>query len=146
MTDRYAKIIIRDPCEIKQVKIGSKLKPDITSSIIEKWQSLLNATAKIMGVPAGLIMKLNEDSIEVLLKSSTSGNPYEVGEEAKLIYGLYCETVIGTQKKLLVPDATKDPIWKDNNPDIDINMISYLGFPLNWPDGECFGTVCILDK
>jgi len=91
-------------------------------------------------------LKLNKDTIEVFLKSKTEGNPYEVGEEAKLIYGLYCETVIGTQKKLLVPNAKKSPIWKSNNPDVDINMISYLGFPVNWPDGEVFGTVCILDN
>ncbi len=43
-------------------------------------------------------MRLNEKSIEVFLKSQTEGNPYEVGEQAKLIYGLYCETVIGMGK------------------------------------------------
>ena len=46
----------------------------------------------------------------------------------------------------MIPDARKIPIWAENNPDVDINMISYLGFPINWPDGEVFGTVCILDK
>ena len=25
-------------------------------------------------------------------------------------------------------------------------MISYLGFPISWPDGEIFGTICVLDK
>jgi len=25
-------------------------------------------------------------------------------------------------------------------------MVSYLGYPVNWPDGEVFGTICILDK
>ena len=99
-----------------------------------------------MDVPSGLIMKLNKDSIEVFVKSQTGGNPYEAGEQAKLIYGLYCETVIGTQKQLLVPDANKSKVWKDNNPDVGINMISYLGLPINWPDGEVFGTVCLLDN
>ena len=76
-------------------------------------------------------MKLNEETIEVFVKSNTEGNPYKTGEEAKLIYGLYCETVIGTQKQLLVPDATKSKVWNENNPDVDINMISYLGLPVN---------------
>jgi GAF domain-containing protein len=146
MTDRYSNITIRETGEKKQVKISSALKPVIDNSVIEKWQSLIDITAKIAKVPAGLIMKLNEDTIEVFIKSRTSGNPYKAGEEAKLVYGLYCETVIGTQNKLLVPDATKSPVWKDNNPDVDINMISYLGFPINWPDGEVFGTVCLLDN
>lgn len=60
------------------------------------------------------------------------------------ITGLYCETVIKTKGKLLVPDALKDEDWCEN-PDIKLGMISYLGFPLTWPDGECFGTICVLD-
>lgn len=144
--DKYSHVVVREKQESKKVKIGSYSKPEITASVIDKWQSLLDTLAKIAAVPSSLIMRLNEDSIEVFLKSRSENNPYKVGEEAKLIYGLYCETVIGTQEKLLVPDATKSKVWKDNNPDVDINMISYLGFPINWPDGEVFGTVCLLDS
>ena len=144
--EKYANVIIRSRNESKKVKIGSASKPDISLIVMRKWQSLLDTIAKIVNVPSALIMRLNEDSIEVFLKSRTEGNPYEKGEEAKLIYGLYCETVIGTQEKLMVPDATKSEVWSKNNPDVDINMISYLGFPINWPDGEVFGTVCLLDN
>lgn len=144
--EKYSTINIRETKESKTVKITSDLKPDIESSIIDKWQSLIDTLAKLLNVPSGLIMRLHEETIEVFLKSNTEGNPYEAGEKAKLIYGLYCETVIGSQKELLVPDATKSPIWSSNNPDVDINMISYLGVPINWPDGESFGTVCVLDK
>lgn len=143
---KLSTITIRETKESKVVKIGSDLKPKILQEEIVKWQSLIDTAAKIANVPSGLIMRLNEKNIEVFLKSQTEGNPYMVGEQAKLIYGLYCETVIGTQKKLLVSDATKNKNWKENNPDVDINMISYLGFPINWPDGEVFGTVCILDN
>lgn len=145
MNQRYAKVEIRNIGQ-KKVIISSKIKPEITSSIVQKWQSLIDVAAKIVKVPSGLIMKLNEETIEVFVKSNTEGNPYKAGEEAKLNYGLYCETVIGTQKQLLVPDATKSKVWNKNNPDVDINMISYLGLPINWPDGEVFGTVCLLDN
>lgn len=141
-----ATVIIRETQESKKVSITSDSKPGIFDSIISKWQTLLDTLAKIIHVPSGLIMRLNTDNIEVFLRSNTHGNPYEVHEKAELIYGLYCETVIGTQKQLIVPDATKSKIWSKNNPDVDINMISYLGVPINWPDGECFGTVCVLDN
>jgi c-di-GMP phosphodiesterase len=144
--ERYSTIRIRETNESKTVKISSNLKPDLDSLIIDKWQSLLDITARIVGVPSGLIMRLNEKTIEVFLKSETTGNPYKVGGKAELIYGLYCENVIGTQLPLLVPNATKSLIWNKNNPDVDINMISYLGFPINWPDGEVFGTICLLDN
>ncbi len=144
--ERYSNITIRETNESKRVKISSSVKPIIEQRIVDKWQLLIDTAARLAQVPSGLIMRLNEKTIEVFLKSNTKGNPYEVGEEAKLDYGLYCENVIGTQKKLLVPDATKSNVWKKNNPDVDINMISYLGFPVNWPDGEVFGTVCLLDN
>lgn len=139
-------VTIREYQKLETVSITTDDMPEIHSEIITKWQSLIDIAAKIANVPSGLIMKLNEKTIEVFLMSQTEGNPYEVGEEAELIYGLYCETVVGTQKKLLVPDATKSSVWKDNNPDIDLNMISYLGFPINWPNGEVFGTICLLDN
>ncbi len=144
--ERYSRVNIRDKNQVKQVRISSLLKPEIEESIINKWQSLIDTAARIVGVPSGLIMKLNEDTIEVFLKSNTEGNPYERGEKADLVYGLYCETVIGSQQKLLVADARKSSVWSQNNPDIGLNMVSYLGFPLNWPDGEVFGTVCFLDN
>jgi len=144
--ERYSRVKIRETREFKTVKISSQLKPELIIPVISKWQSLLDNVAKILQVPSALIMSLKEDSIQVFMKSRTDGNIYEVGEEAKLIYGLYCETVIGTQERLIVPNAAKDPLWRDNNPDADLNMISYIGFPINWPDGEVFGTVCALDN
>ena len=29
---------------------------------------------------------------------------------------------------------------------IKFGLIYYVGFPINWPDGETFGTVCVMDK
>jgi len=146
MKEKKSRITIRETKETKNVSINADVKPEIFTAITEKWQSLLDTIAKIVDVPSGLIMRLNEDTIEVFLKSQTNGNPYHEGEKADLNYGLYCETVIGTQKELLVPDATKSSVWRKNNPDVDINMISYLGYPINWPDGKVFGTVCLLDN
>ncbi len=143
---KYSTVTVRETNESKRVRITSDSKPKILDTVIKKWQTLLDTLAKVVGVPSALIMRLNEETIEVFIKSNTEGNPYKTGEKVKLIYGLYCETVIGVQKTLIVPDATKNKVWNKNNPDIDIDMISYMGVPLNWPDGECFGTVCILDS
>jgi len=46
---------------------------------------------------------------------------------------------------LLVPDAQKDPEW-DRGPGANMGMMFYLGYPLAWPDGELFGTICVLDR
>ncbi|MBN2519346.1 MAG: GAF domain-containing protein [Bacteroidales bacterium] len=127
------------------IPITSKNKPEISNKILHKWQNLVNLLAKIINVPVALIMKINEEDIEVFLKNSDENNPYEQKEKAKLGEGLYCETVISTREKLLVPNALNNLIW-EKNPDVKFNMISYLGFPIVWPDGEVFGTLCVLDS
>lgn len=118
----------------------------IPKGTLTTWQYLLDILAEKFIVPAAIIMKVNLPDINVFLSSKSKGNPYEIGDsECLLGSGLYCETVYKTKSKLLVPNALKDKEW-DNNPDIKLNMASYLGFPILWPNGEVFGTICLLDS
>lgn len=118
---------------------------EISDTLIGKWQSIIDLLAEIINVPAGLIMRIVQDSIEVFIASKNEYNPYYTGQSEHLSgSGLYCETVIKTREKLLVKNAHKSEKWR-NNPDIKLNMISYLGFPLTYPDGTPFGTICVLD-
>ncbi len=120
---------------------------DITvpEELVQEWQGIVDIMAAIIDVPAGLIMKVEPPGIEVFRASVSSGNPYKVGQKEHLRdSGLYCEWVVNNRAKLLVANALKDPEW-DKNPDIKLGMISYLGFPLLWPDGQVFGTICVLD-
>ena len=146
MKESFSNVLIREPHDWKQVRIFAFENSEIKESIGLRWQNWLDLIAKIAKIPTALIMKLNEDTIEVFTSSNTEGNPYKAGQREKLNQGLFCETVIGKQQGLMVPDATKSTVWNVNNPDLDLNMVSYLGFPVNWPNGEVFGTICILDN
>ena len=37
--------------------------------------------AELVGVPAGLVMRIAEDNIEVFVSSQTDGNPYKPGDK-----------------------------------------------------------------
>jgi len=124
-----------------QIDISKIHIPDI---IVNKWQSIVNTLAEIINVPAALIMKVEPPYIEVFRSSESNNNPYKVGGKEHLA-GLYCERVMKTRNELLVPNALKDENW-NKNPDIKLGMVSYLGFPILWPTGEIFGTICILDS
>lgn len=118
----------------------------IPEKIIRNWQGIVDILAEITGIPAALIMRFNDPDIEVLLASDSAGNPYEAGTAEHLWgSGLYCETVIKTNRKLLVSNALQDPQWADN-PDVKLDMIAYLGYPILYPDRRPFGTLCILDN
>ncbi len=119
---------------------------EIDDATLAEWQGIVDLMAELADVPAGLIMRLTGDDIEVFLSSRTEGNPYEPGDAEHFAdSGLYCETVINTRDGLLVADAPADPEWADN-PDIEFGMISYLGYPILLPNGVPFGTICVLDR
>jgi diguanylate cyclase (GGDEF)-like protein len=119
---------------------------DVPEDVQEKWQNIADMMATLIDVPAGLIMRVVDNDIQVFVSSKTAGNPYHVGDrEILLDSGLYCETVIRSNDRLLVPNALEDADW-NNNPDIKLNMVSYLGFPIRWPDKTPFGTICVLDN
>lgn len=119
---------------------------DVPNDVLAKWQDIMDTMAKIIAVPAGLIMRIVDNDIQVFVSSKTEGNPYRTGHHEVMVgSGLYCETVIRKDDMLLVPNALEDDEWK-NNPDVKLNMISYLGFPIRWPDKTPFGTICVLDN
>lgn len=126
-----------------EVDVLNSLK--VPAEVMRKWQEIVDLLADILRVPSALIMRVEPPNIKVFISSESKGNPYEPDEAACLNTGLYCETVMNTRRPLIVPDALQDEAWK-TNPDIKLGMISYLGVPISWPDGEIFGTICVLDR
>ena len=119
-------------------------EPRIPDDMLVKWQRVVDILARLLDVPAGLIMKRIPPEHRVFIASRSPGNPYVVGDAFTLDTGLYCDTVMRDRRLLLVHDAAKDPEW-DKNPDLKHGMVFYLGLPLAWPDGSVFGTICVLD-
>jgi C4-dicarboxylate-specific signal transduction histidine kinase len=117
---------------------------DIPQTVTDKWQEITNLVAELVQVPAALVTRIEPPEISVFVASKSRGNPYQPRERACLNTGLYCETVMRTRQFLLVPDARDDDQWR-SNPDVKLGMISYLGFPISWPNGDIFGTICVLD-
>ncbi|HAS8385259.1 TPA: EAL domain-containing protein [Vibrio vulnificus] len=131
----------KDVCSMAKYRT---LDYEIPEAMQKSWQRIVNLLAYIVDVPAALIMRIQPEHIEVFSSSQSSLNPYHHGDSESLGHGLYCETVIEDNKELLVPNALNDKEW-DHNPDIKLGMIAYCGLPLLWPNGEVFGTICMLD-
>lgn len=139
-----AKVFLREAQRFKEIEITDSKKPEINDELLNKWQNIINGMADITGATAVLINKINKNTKEVFLKNESNENPYRIGIKEPLGNGHYCETVIAKNRALYIKNALKNESWKDN-PAVAWNMISYYGLPLNWPDGESFGTICILD-
>src|SRR5262245_37069843 len=118
---------------------------EVPFETVQKWQKIVNIIAEIIHVPSALVMKVEPPNIKVFVSSESHSNPYERNELAPLNTGLYCETVMKTRQSLLVPHALHDEEWIRTR-DIKLGMISCLGFPVSWHDGQIFGRICVLDR
>jgi c-di-GMP phosphodiesterase len=119
-------------------------KPTIPEDTLAKWQRIVDMLARLLEVPAGLIMRRTPPDHRVFVASTGQDNPYDLRTSFSLDSGLYCDAVMRDRGRLLVHDAYADPRW-DSNPDLKHGMSFYLGYPLTWPDGTLFGTLCVLD-
>jgi DNA-binding CsgD family transcriptional regulator len=119
--------------------------PDIPPASLARWQRVVDIIARIMNVPAGLVMRTDPPDHSVLVASKGEGNPYGVGTSFVLNRKLSCHSVLKNRDELLVRDAYSDPEWCDNQ-DLGHGLSFYLGLPLIWPNGKLFGTICVLDK
>ncbi len=122
-----------------------KDRPDIPAETMANWQRLVDLVSQLADVPATLIMKTEAPDHAVLITSDHPENPYPVGMNFRLNPKLYCQGVLERDGEFVVEDATCDPAWSDNE-DMEHGMSFYIGFPLKWPDGSVFGTICVLDR
>ncbi|RUV33020.1 GAF domain-containing sensor histidine kinase [Mesorhizobium sp. M5C.F.Ca.IN.020.32.2.1] len=139
-----------DPAET--LHRGRAMKSDsseiaIPSDVLRKWQRIADLLANIVHVPSAVVCKLEPPHYthyKILASSNSEGNPFPVDDTFSMNIGTFCETVIKSREPLLVVNALEDDQWKQA-PEIQVGMVSYLGFPVVWPDGRMFGTICVLD-
>ncbi|WP_282170411.1 LuxR C-terminal-related transcriptional regulator [Ruegeria atlantica] len=117
---------------------------NIPKETINNWQRIVNLIARLADVPASLVMRTHTPEHSVFVRNDTADHPYDVGLCFRLNEKLYCHGVL-EQGELVVEDAQYDPRWADND-DMEHGMSFYVGFPLYWPDGSVFGTICVLDS
>jgi PAS domain S-box-containing protein len=119
----------------------------IPSDVLRKWQRIADLLASIMGVPSAVVTRIEPpyEFYTTVVSSHSRGNPFPVDEMFSMDIGTFCESVIKNREPLLVANALHDDRWK-SAPEIQVGMVSYLGFPVVWPDGRMFGTICVLDS
>lgn len=119
----------------------------IPPEVLRNWQRIVDLLANIMHVPSAVVTRLeppDQTFYTVVISSNSEGNPFPADGIFAMDIGTFCETVIKSREPLLVANALEDDQWK-SAPETRVGMLSYLGFPVLWPDGRMFGTICVLD-
>ena len=114
--------------------------------VIDDWHTIIDMVAEILDVPAVLIRRFEEESIELLASSSRCKDVFHLGQREILSSSnLFCVQVYETRKELLLANAMFHERYQDCS-DAKLGYLSYLGYPIFFPSGDVFGTICILDK
>jgi PAS domain S-box-containing protein len=120
----------------------------IPPDVLRNWQRIVDLLANIMHVPSAVVCKLeppHHTHYKIVASSTSDENPFPVDDTFSMDIGTFCETVIKSRKPLLVINALEEDPWK-LAPEIKVGMVSYLGLPFFWPDGQVCGTICVLDN
>ncbi|WP_319584912.1 histidine kinase dimerization/phosphoacceptor domain -containing protein [uncultured Pseudodesulfovibrio sp.] len=125
------------------VTASSRSKPELPAETLLKWQRLVNHVAVSLHQPHSLITRLDQDTLYVFLHNETEDTTFIEYDKFPLGLGVYCETTLSGDTVNFVPDSLSNEDWK-NNPSLEFSLISYIGVPIRWPDGELFGTICAL--
>ncbi len=112
---------------------------------LKKWQTTVDLVAKLYEAPAVYIIQSTSHGYQVVIANENPNNPYQSGDSFARDAKLFSAEVIKNAGPLYVNHATTMPEWKDS-PVVETHRInSFLGVPIYWPDGACFGTICVLD-
>ncbi len=115
----------------------------VPSRIVDIWQGIVDSVSTLLSVPSVMINRLEPPELEIFRSNISSDNPFPSGTRMEMA-GVYCEAAARRRKMVQVKDAREDPEWADS-PTARAGIFSYLGFPLFWPDGDVFGTICAVD-
>lgn len=120
--------------------------PQVSDEVLESWQHIVDEVTARMKAPVGLIMRVDGSEIEIVRVSDGDPRRHKVlARETLEQSGLYCERVLRDGRPLSVTNAAVDPDWSGNPSLRTHGLRSYLGYPIRWPDGALFGTICVMD-
>ena len=141
------------PISPRKIKVSLKDEEynfNIPDAVIDKWQRTVDLLAKAMGSNCGRVARLLPDYFETLVTCDHELNTDKVGDQFSLTNDTlkwYCKHVCDTRELLSVNDSAKDEevLGYASTDREDYGVKSYMGYPIELPDGNLFGTICVED-
>ena len=109
----------------------------------EELQQLVTEVAQAFGVPVALLSLVLGD--RQWFKAHVGLPPSLARDRGTPRDWAFCHHVVQGRESLVVPDATRHPVFRDNPLVRDGIVGSYAGAPLLTSTGEVLGSLCVID-
>ncbi len=107
------------------------------------FQMLVDLANKFLGTPVALISLVTTER-QFFLSTCGLGEPWASDRETPLTHS-FCQHVVKRNEPLIVTDAKRHELVKDNLAISELGVQAYLGVPIVLPDGNVIGSFCAID-
>jgi GAF domain-containing protein len=115
----------------------------LDSPVDESFDRLTRLAARIIKTPMALVSLVDRD--RQFFKSSIGlPEPWRSRRETPLTHS-FCQHVVALHEPVVIPDARKDPTYRDNPAIRELGIVAYCGVPLT-ALGFSLGAFCVLDE
>ncbi|MFN3592836.1 MAG: histidine kinase dimerization/phospho-acceptor domain-containing protein, partial [Thermaurantiacus sp.] len=106
---------------------------------------LAQLAAESMGAPVALISVVQPALDRQFLAAAHGlGGPVAEARQTPLAYS-FCKHVRKRGRPLVITDALKNALVRDNPAVVELGVSAYCGVPIRWPDGTVIGALCVVD-
>lgn len=104
---------------------------------------LARLTTQLLGVPIALVTLVDEASQHFPGLAGLGG--WAGAARATPLSHSFCQHVVRRDATLIVDDAARDPLVRDNLAFHELGVVAYAGVPLRTATGETLGALCAID-
>lgn len=112
---------------------------------LNKWQQTVDLMSQLYDSVNGSIVQFRHNEFNVVVTSNNEDNFLSRDDSWPIEMKSFCRRIVETKQQLYVQNTLTDDLWKEAPPVAEGPVRSYCGLPIYWPDGEIFGTICVID-
>ena len=98
---------------------------------------------RLLGVPVALVSLVDADR-QFFMSCFGVAEPWQTARETPLSHS-FCQYVVVHATPLVIDDARRHAVLRDNLAIRDLGVVAYLGVPLTTPEGRILGSLCAID-
>jgi hypothetical protein len=129
---------LHDPARLAALRAVAILD----SPMEEAYDRLSRIASLLTNSPVALISLVDKDR-QFFKSSSGLPEPWKSRRETPLSHS-FCQHNRTAGKPLIISNATKDPLFRDNAAVAELNVVAYLGIPLVTADNYVLGSFCVI--